>query len=169
MTKGYLKTLGIGALLCASVARADDGQNGRNGGFQASIIGSNPLMTIGGVNSGGAPWTVKAGQATVQANGRIEVVIVGLLLVQTGTTGPVTGVAASLVCGDKTTAAVVGTTGSSPLSAAGNAQIQGTIPIPATCAAPVVLVRVDNTGTPGAFIALTGFTAAPQNNNRGDR
>ena len=103
--------------------------------------------------SGGAAWTVKAGQATVSANGRIEVEVEGLLLVATGTTGPVTMVSASLVCGGSG-GTVVATTGAVPLSPAGNAQIEATIPLPVSCPAPVVLVRIDTTGR---FIAETGF------------
>ena len=76
-------------------------------------------------------------------------------------------VAASLVCGGSG-GAVAGSTDGVLLTPAGNAEIEGTVTVPATCMAPVILVRFFNSaGAPGSqlgpFIALTGFNMAAGN------
>jgi hypothetical protein len=90
---GLSAVLMVGALATPTQARDDDTT------FVSPLIGSNPNMTIGGVTSGGAAWKVRKGQATLEDNGRLEVEVLGLLLVATNTTGPVVDVATSLVCG----------------------------------------------------------------------
>jgi len=80
--------------------------------FLSPIVGSNPGVTIAGVNSGGAPWVVNHGFAVLNDDGRLRADIHGLILPNLGTPGPVTAVAASVVCGD----AVAATTDSVPLS-----------------------------------------------------
>jgi hypothetical protein len=164
---------------------ADDGHNGNNNNnnvnnnnssFESSVIGSTPGMAIGGVNSGGAPWVV-AGEANVSASGNVRVEVQGLLIAPggpaalVGTTGPVTMVGATLMCGGSGGTAVAdnGPVTPSPLSAAGNAEIQQAVTLPASCAAPVVLVRIFNSAAPlgsqlGPFIAETGLMAGAQNN-----
>lgn len=166
------------AMFCVS-AVAD---NGNHGSFRSSVIGSTPGVTIGGVMSGGVPWTVRAGSAEVNGNGKIEVNVNGLLIAAgtgvpanlVGTTGPVMMVAASLVCGGSG-GMVAASTKAAPLSAAGNAEIEDTITLPASCMAPVVLVRVFNaTAMPGSqlgpFIALSGINAgaAKADNDKDD-
>ena len=163
---------------------ADDGHNennnkngnNNNSSFESSVIGSTPGMAIGGVNSGGAPWVV-AGEANVSASGNVRVEVQGLLIAPggppavVGTTGPVTMVGATLICGGSGGTAVAdnGPVTPSPLSAAGNAEIQQAVTLPASCAAPVVLVRIFNSAQPlgsqlGPFIAETGLMAGAQNN-----
>lgn len=181
----------IGAVALFSIsALADDGHknnNGNNGNssFDSSVIGSMPALVIGGVNSGGVPWVVGAGEASISPNGRVHVEVHGLLIAApapanlVGTTGPVTMVGATLVCG--------GTGGSpvavpdisvtpSPLSSMGNAQIDQVLTLPPMCFGPVVLVRVFNSSAAlgsqlGVFIAATGLTpnaAQNQNQNQND-
>ena len=180
----------IGAVALFSIsALADDGHknnngnNGNNGNssFDSSVIGSMPALVIGGVNSGGVPWVVGAGEASISPNGRVHVEVHGLLIAApataAGTTGPVTMVGATLVCG--------GTGGSpvavadlsvtpSPLSSMGNAQIDQVLTLPPMCFGPVVLVRVFNSSAAlgsqlGVFIAATGLTPnAAQNQNQND-
>ena len=141
--------------------------NGRNGSFESGVVGSVPNATIGGVASGGAPSTVARGEASISGNGKLEVEVQGLLLTTgapanlVGTVGPVQMVAASLVCGGSG-GAVAASTHGVPLSPAGNAEIEATVTVPATCFAPVILVRAFNTGAAigsqlGPFIAVTGF------------
>lgn len=173
----WIKIGGIGILL-SMTALAEHGGNKHNNGnnaadngsFEASIVGSVPNTTIGGVASGGAPWIVAEGKASVSVNGKLEMQVQGLLLTTgappnlVGTVGPVQMVAASLVCGGSG-GAVAGSTDGVPLSPAGNAQIEGSVTVPATCMAPVILVRFFNAaGAPGSqlgpFIALTGFNMA---------
>ncbi len=82
-----------------------------------------------------------------------------------------TMVAASLVCGGSG-GSVVGSTDGAPLSAAGDATMEGTITLPSTCMAPVALIRIFNASAPsgsqlGPFIALSGFNAGANSDSEG--
>jgi hypothetical protein len=166
-------------------AFADDGHNGNSNSnsssFEAGVSGSVPGLGIGGILSGGVPWVVKEGEATVSPNGNIRVQVQGLLIGPggpanlVGTTGPVTMLGATLVCGGTggTPVPELGPVSPSPLSASGNAQISQTVMLPPVCFGPVVLVRVFNSSAPlgsqlGAFIAVTGLTANTQNQNHNE-
>lgn len=137
--------------------------------LEATLIGiPTPGLELRGVPGGGAAWVVAKGEAKLEANGQLEVEVEGLLITGTGTsldgtTGPVTGVKASLTCEGP---GVVATTGVEPLSAAGNAKIEETIPLPKSCVGPIILVRIGSVsaGAPsslvGRWIATTGFGRA---------
>jgi len=168
-------------------ALADDGHKGNNNNnnndnnssFESSVIGSSPGQAVGGVISGGAPWVVSEGEASVSSSGRIQVEVKGLLIGPggpanlVGTTATVGMVAATLVCGGSGGAPVaVPDLSITPavLSTAGNAEIQQQVTLPASCFAPVVLVRIFNPAAAlgsqlTAFIAVTGITPAAANNN----
>lgn len=127
--------------------------------FLSPIVGSNPGVTIAGVKSGGAPWVVNHGFAVLNDDGRLRTDVRGLILPNLGTPGPVTAIAASLVCGD-----VVATTSDSvPLSVDGNAEIHAKLQVPSPCLGTIVLIRATAfNGTPlpapGPWIAATGLT-----------
>jgi hypothetical protein len=137
--------------------------------FFSPIVGSNPGVTVGGVASAGAPWVVRHGSAIITDGGRIRVDVRGLLLPSTNTTGPVTQVAASVVCSDT----VAATSKSANLSAQGNAEISDRLTLPSPCFGPAVLIRIagiNNTpsAAPGAWIAITGIIKdAKDNDNDG--
>lgn len=168
----------IGAMAVFSFSALADGDhnNNNNSSFESSVIGSATGLTIGGVNSAGAPWVVSEGQASVSGNGSIHVEVRGLLLATgapanlVGTTGPVAMVGATLVCGGSGGAVVpeaVAVT-PSPLSLAGNAEIDQAVTLPAACFGPVVLVRIFSatSGQLGPFIAASGLMPnAAQNPN----
>lgn len=175
-----LKLGAIGAFLPLLALADHGGKNNNNdnhdanGSFESSIVGSVPSTTVGGVTSGGAPWVVASGEASVSASGKIEVEVRGLLLGPgapanlVGTTGPVQMVAASLVCGGSG-GVVAASTDGVPLSTTGKAEIEAKLTVPATCMAPVVLVRVwvntNPTGSQlGPFIAVTGFNMQTSGN-----
>src|SRR6185437_11803519 len=105
--------------------------------FHSSIIGSNPNSSIGGVVSGGAPWVVREGSASI-GGGRLEVEVSGLLLAPgapanlVGTVGPVQMVAASIVCGGSG-GTVAATTNAAPLSSIGDAHIETSVTLPSPC------------------------------------
>jgi hypothetical protein len=131
--------------------------------FSNEIIGSTPGQTAAGVSSGGAPWVVTSASISVFSDGKVRSRIKGLVIPGTGV-GPVTGVAASLVCGGSG-GTVAATTASVPLSSGGNAKISDTIKLPSSCIAPVILIRVTSISSgplpaPGPFIALSGFNTA---------
>ncbi len=134
--------------------------------FRSTIIGSNPNISIGGVPSGGAPWSVQQGSAAFEANGKLHVEVVGLILRNLGTPGPVKSISASLVCGG-TGGTVVATTDLVPLSAAGDAAIESQISVPSTCFGPVVLVRAVFNGNAGPWIAGAGFTSTSEPSVKG--
>jgi hypothetical protein len=108
--------------------------------FRSTIIGSNPNTVIAGVPSGGAPWTVQRGSATLNDDGRLRVEVRDLILPKLGNPGPVTSVSASLVCGGSG-GTVAATIDAVPLSSDGNAEIDAVIKLPDTCFGPIVLVR----------------------------
>jgi hypothetical protein len=127
--------------------------------FLSPIVGSNPGVTIAGVKSGGAPWVVNHGFAVLNDDGHLRTEVRGLILLNLETPGPVTAVAASVVCGD----AVAATTDSVPLSVDGNAEIHATLQVPSPCLGTIVLIRATAfNGTPvpapGPWIAATGLT-----------
>jgi hypothetical protein len=178
----------IGAVAIFSFsALADDGHNNNNNNnnnnssFESSVVGSMPGLGIGGVRSGGVPWVVSTGEATISPNGRIHVEVQGLLIGAgapanlVGTTGPVTMVAATLVCGGTGGTPVLVPDGSvtpSPLNSAGNAQIDQVVTFSPGCFGPEVLVRIFDPSMAlgsqlGAFIAVTGITpGVAQNQNQ---
>jgi hypothetical protein len=127
--------------------------------FLSPILGSNPGVTIAGVKSGGAPWVVNHGFAILNDEGRLRADVRGLILPNLGTPGPVTAVAASVVCGD----AVATTSDSVALSVDGNAEIHAKLQVPSPCLGTIVLIRATAfNGTPlpapGPWIAATGLT-----------
>lgn len=126
--------------------------------FLSPIVGSNPGVTIAEVKSGGAPWVVNHGLAVLNDDGRLRTEVRGLILTNLGTPGPVTAVAASVVCGD----AVAATSDSVPLSVDGNAEIHAKLQVPSPCLGTIVLIRATAfNGTPlpapGPWIAATGL------------
>jgi len=126
--------------------------------FLSPILGSNPGVTIAGVKSGGAPWVVNHGFAVLNDDGRLRADVRGLILPNLGTPGPVTAVAASVVCGD----AVATTSDSVALSVDGNAEIHAKLQVPSPCLGTIVLIRATAfNGTPlpapGPWIAATGL------------
>ncbi|HEY7197271.1 MAG TPA: hypothetical protein VH306_08790 [Gaiellaceae bacterium] len=111
--------------------------------------------TIHGVAPGGLPWVIKRGEARLRANGKLEVEVKGLVIPtppQNGT-NPVPMLAASLFCGDDTTAAA--TTAAVPFDTRGNAKIRARITLPEKCLAPAILLNPN--GSTAAYIAATGF------------
>ena len=135
-------------------------------GFLSPIVGSNPGVTIAGVKSGGAPWMVSRGFAVLNDEGRLRVDLRGLILPSVGTPGPVTAVAASVVCGD----AVAATTDPVLLSVDGNAEIRAKLQVPSPCLGTILLIRAAAfNGTPlpapGPWIAATGLVKDADSNH----
>jgi len=127
--------------------------------FLSPIVGSNPGVTIAGVKSGGAPWVVNHGFAVLNDDGRLRADVRGLILPSLGSAGPVTAIAASVVCGD----AVAATSDSVALNVDGNAEIHAKLEVPSPCLGTIVLIRATAfNGTPlpapGPWIAATGLT-----------
>jgi hypothetical protein len=158
--KTFVKVALLGTTMCGLFISSMMAQEAS---FHSSIIGSNPHTIIAGVQSGGAPWTVRHGSASLNGEGRLHIELKALILPQLGTAGPVTGVSASLVCGGAG-GVVVATTDAVPLSSDGNAEIEAHISVSSPCFAPIVLIRAAAFNgaplpQPGPWIAATGFTS----------
>ena len=178
----YMRTVirvALACILLVGVAFADKhgkgkghSEDSKGGSFRSGVIGSIPGLTIGGVPSGGAKWVVREGKASLSPSGELELEVKGLLITGTntaadGTTGPVTQIAASLVCGGSG-GMVVATTPAVNLSAEGDAELEAKITPPLPCFGTIILVRVAGlNGTPITmplaqtvpFIAVTGFNS----------
>ena len=170
MTKVFVRTVLLGGLLAGVFVLSAMAEGFL---FRSIISGSNPNTVIGGVPSGGAPWTVERGSAALNADGYLRVEVRDLILSNLGNPGPVTSVSASLVCGGSG-GTVVATTDPVPLSGDGNAEIEAAIKLPDTCFAPIVLVRAAGfNGNPlpqaGPWIAATGFTSSSEHDDKDDK
>jgi hypothetical protein len=170
--------LSISTLADHRNSNRNDDENGR---FRASLIGSVPNSIVGGVASGGAPWTVQEAAASIFSEGKLKVEVVGLLITAgpnvppavVGTVGPVRMVAASVVCGGSG-GTVAASTGGVPFDSVGNAEIESAVTLPSSCLAPVVLVRIFNaSASPGSqlgpFIAVSGLNSSASGNGDNDR
>jgi hypothetical protein len=109
--------------------------------------------TLHGVKAGAAPWVLKRGTFRLLGNGRVVVKIRGLVIPELGTPGPVKTVAASLHCGNETTAAA--STPSVSISEAGDATIVSRVGLPASCQTPAALIEPN--GSSAIYIATSGF------------
>jgi hypothetical protein len=163
--RAALALLSIGALGGAAAsavsATADGGHGGgRHGGqtlFETSLAPSVPADDqIHGVAPGAAPWVIRRGEVRLRRDGRLRVKIEGLVIPvapANGTPGPVTSVSAGLYCGGAASAAA--STGTTPISRAGDAEIDARLALPAKCPGAVVLVQPN--GNDGLYIASSGF------------
>ena len=135
----------LGAFLLVG---ASGGNAGASDLFESNLAGKQvAFQEIAGISPDVAgPWVVAEGEVEIGENGQLDMEVEGLLLLD-GTVGPIRSVFASLVC-QKTVASadptneVVASTADVPLSAAGDAEIEDVIALPAVCVAPIVLLRV---------------------------
>jgi len=118
---------------------------------------ANPIRGIGG---GGAPWKITSGNAELKANGELEVRVRGLVLVSTSA-NPIANFAVILSCQSKDAAGaptvvnlVAGTT---PATATGDANFEGTVTPPSPCIAPIVFVAIPAAANPARWLAVSGF------------
>jgi hypothetical protein len=120
----------------------------------APSIPTDPMLL--GSAAGGAPWVLRFGEATLRSNGRLDVIIRGLVIPIApfnGTPGPVKTVDGALYCNENSTP--VGTSASFPISARGDAFIRAKLSLPSTCLVPALLIHPNGAGT--IYIATSGF------------
>lgn len=120
-----------------------------------------PTNAIRGIGGAGAPWQIANGHAGLNASGKLEVHVRGLVLVSNGT-NPIANFAAILSCQSfdaaKSPTVVNLVAGISPATAAGDADIEGTVQLPSPCFAPIVFVAIPATATaPARWLAVSGF------------
>ncbi len=123
-----------------------------------------------GIPGGGFPWVIAEGRATLHANGELEVEVQGLVIDPSNATAQAKGIAginplpyffATLSCQDATGAVVNVNTATASATTTGNATIEESIPLPASCFAPLVFVRGSAAAsaepTAGPWFAVSGF------------
>jgi hypothetical protein len=155
--KPFLAAVLVAAAVFVAAAAADHGR-GRSHEhgklLRANLVGS--ILSdpqIHGVNRGGVPWE-GTGTASLDRHGRFEVRIRGLVILGTGTPGPVASLTFSLYCAPDSSGPAF-TTASTPLSAHGNARLRQHVTVPQRCLAPVVLAHPN--GNAAAYIAASAF------------
>lgn len=118
---------------------------------------------IGGVNSCGKVWRLKAGHAALKSDGKLTVKVTGLVLNDAstgefnGTPDGVDAVAAAVVCNGPSGQSVVAQTEPASLSKTGDAEISAKVALPTGCLAPVILLRERYEGKIGGWLAGGGF------------
>lgn len=151
----------LGSLAFAFAARGDGGRSheAKGASVRSALAPSQPTdPAFHGVSPGGLPWSLEQGSVKLRSNGKLDLEVEGLVLTSLGTAGPITGIAASIFCGADSATAPMATTSVAPLSSAGDAEIDTQVSVPATCLAPLVLVRPANaSGLLSAYIAIEGF------------
>ncbi len=129
-------------------------------GVSGPFVGlSNPIR---GVNGGGFPWQIAEGRGELARDGRLEVEVRGLVLLNGPPvppalrgTSPISSFRATVSClsivsGSPTTTNVA--TGPFPATATGDSKIEATVTLPSPCFAPIVFVGPSAT----TWFALTG-------------
>ena len=131
---------------------------------QGAFVGSTMLR---GIPSGGFPWVISEGTATVTFGGDLRVEVQGLVIDPSNATAQAKGLAgknpapfffATLSCLDASGAVVNVNTATVPATSTGNASIEQGIALPSPCFAPLVFVRGSFTGaSSGPWFAVSGF------------
>jgi hypothetical protein len=168
MKKGFLALTGL-AVAVALVGPAlglgsADGRKVSDAKVLASVTEpyTGATNAIRGVPGGGLPWEIGDATADLRADGRLHVEVEGLVLARRSPvpanlqgTNPVPQFKAIVSCLTTVDGAPATTNVSTepvPASAAGDAEIDTSVALPAPCFAPIVFV----TSPTGAWFAVTG-------------
>ena len=118
--------------------------------FDAKFVGlATPRTVIAGVTGAGHAWAIESGKAMIFATNRVKVVVEGLVLTPEGTQPVPTG-AVVVSCNGGGAGNIV-QSGPVPLSQPdGNAEFDGTLPLPSPCSDPAVFF----TSAGGAWFAV---------------
>jgi hypothetical protein len=129
-------------------------------GVSGPFVGSsNPIR---GVNGGGLPWQIAEGKGELASDGRLEVKVRGLVLLNGPPvppalqgTNPISSFRAIVSCltivsGSPATTNVA--TGPFPATATGDSKIEATVTLPSPCLAPIIFVGPSAT----TWFAVTG-------------
>ena len=139
----------------------DHGNNGDHGNgakvLDASLAGIPATLTgqtFMGAVGGGVAWQIDSGRARLSSSGRLDVRVKGLVLAAGASAGtnPIATGRALVSC----SGAVVAMSDSVPFSTQGDARVNATVTLPASCLAPVIFFAGDTAAGPRWF-AVTGF------------
>lgn len=129
-------------------------------GVPAGLTGAQSQPVLRGINGGGIPWTLTSGHGVLNASGKLDVEVRGLVLAAGTNTGSnPSAVFRALVSCLKSdgsvqnilTNAFPATTGPAS-SGGGNAKIKAKVSLPQPCIAPIIFVTSDG----GSWFAATG-------------
>jgi len=115
---------------------------------------THPIRGIGG---GGVPWAITSAEGQLQANGKLEIEVHGLIIPARGN-NPISafrGVVNCLTTGSPDTGVNL-VTDPFPATPAGDATIEATLTLPTPCIAPIIFVTNGTGSPPGAWFATTG-------------
>ena len=115
---------------------------------------TNPIR---GINGGGVPWSIESGTGFLRADGRLHIEVEGLIIPARGM-NPIDFFRGVVNCltPDSPTTGVNLVTDPVPGTDSGDAMIDATVDLPATCVAPIVFVTNGTGSPPGAWFATTG-------------
>ena len=155
-------------LLAACAMYAQDNQEVRWRRIAGVITALNVDNPVGSIHSGTFPWTARGGSAHVNlGSGNVFFDVEGLVIdgaAFSGTTGPITAVTGTIVCGAGTRAESTHDTAQVPISRRGDAHFSGHIGgLPGSCANPLFLIRIAQpSGARGLWIG-TGAERVREN------
>jgi len=134
--------------------QGDHGKRANGDILRSALAPSVPTdAPIFAVAPGGVAWTLNRGSVRVQASGRVEVEVRGLVLMSTGT-NPIPDIAASVYCNGVVAAPTLPVA----FSANGNAEIESTATLPSTCMVPAVLLH-PATGALSSNVLMSTYIA----------
>ena len=108
-------------------------------------------LVLHGIPGGGVPWVIEEGRAKLFADGRLQVEVDRLVLASNHTNPIPTG-RAIVTC----SSVAVAQSGPVPFSPTGDAEVDTTVDLPASCLAPAVFFA-GITGGGDRWFAVTGF------------
>jgi len=139
-------------LVVIGAATATTASAGGRKVFDAQLTGIPTAgLALFGVTGGGVPWVIDEGQATLTADGQLNVEVEGLVLATTHVNPVATGRAIVACAG-----VVAASTGAVPFSSTGDAEVHTTVSLPSPCLAPAVFFA-GITGGGDRWFAVTGF------------
>jgi hypothetical protein len=137
------------SLMLSAAAFAQSDTVVRWRGIEGVITAPGIDNPVGQIHSAAGPWTTRGGSARINlATGEGSFEVEGLVFngsANSGGTGPVSAVVATLVCNAGSPAGTVETavdTPSASLSTDGNAELSFKISVPSVCNNPLFLIRV---------------------------
>jgi hypothetical protein len=152
MPRSIRIALALTALLALTVSAASIASAGGRKVLDATMTGMPAAGTIvHGVTGPGAIWVIDEGRAQLFADGRLHVVVEGLVIPGRVPPNPVDFGRAVVTCGD----AIAAMTDPVPFSDDGDAIVDTVVTLPSPCLGPAVFFT--NTATPTRWFAVTGF------------
>ncbi len=142
------------SLATVAIVQADSGGVKVLDANLASLPQAQVGTTLDGVTAGGLPWNIAHGSAQLFSNGRVHVLVQGLVLGSGANAGrnPIPTGEAIVTCGG----AIAATSSPVPYSTSGDATVDQVVSLPSTCLAPAVFFAGVTAAGPRWF-AVTGW------------